>query len=117
MTPQELSNSKLQLLRQGIVAGRILNYISVGSLNCSAWGLWPLRSVELLGGIAQSEYKTRSKSFESHDLSLLAMRLSRSCHRAIPNSNIATGAGDRESLIELAKIGAWRSLVREYEGE
>jgi len=80
-------------------------------------GLWPSRSLELLGSIAQSHYMVKGNSIFSKDLDLLAMRLSQACDTRIERTTIAPGATDDKSLTELAKIGAWRFLTRQYEGE
>ena len=114
MQPGELSDPKLQLLRQGIVAGRILSQFSAGTMNCSGWGLWPARSLELLGDISQSSYSVFDNLHPSKDLDILAMRLSRSCDIPIANSMIMPGATGTDT-VELAKIGAWRSLLKQYE--
>lgn len=126
LDPSLLFDTRLQLLRRGRMAARILNHMDLGPLHCDDWGLWPLASVDLVGILAQSRYDVGTAA-SSNELPILAIRLSDACRRSIPYTLLETGSlggglvvrdswpSERNPITAVRMVGAWRGLLSRYE--
>lgn len=112
--PGEWQDPRLLLLRQSLTVSRLLNFISTGPLQCESWGLWPEKSVELLGMISQSEYSMKRRKYESQDLDFLSVRLSRACQVPYGHYMITSGSTDHlGGPYATSRVGAWRQLYNQ----